>query len=116
MKTKLLWPLYTVLMFPVLALWHTIGWLNGLQQRERLRLLAELSQTRGLLQLLMKQRNGYRWTVEDRKTIRTDLKILWGISPYVILLLAPGGLIALPMLAWWLDRRKSQRTVAVRAR
>jgi hypothetical protein len=105
-----------MLALPLLALWHALVWLNTMQYRERTRLLSELSQTRGLMQLLMKQRNGYHWTTEDRRTIRSHLKTIWGISPYVILLVVPGGLVALPFLAWWLDRRRGQRTEAARAR
>jgi hypothetical protein len=115
-KTKSLKQFLTMLALPLLALWHGLVWLNTMQHRERTRLLSELSQTRGLMQLLMKQRNGYHWTTEDRRIIRSHLKTIWGISPYVILLVAPGGLVALPFLAWWLDRRRGQRTEAARAR
>jgi hypothetical protein len=108
--------LLTVLALPALALWHGLSWLNALQHRERTRLIGELSQTRGLMQLLMKQRNGYRWSAEDRRIIRTHLKTILGLSPYVVLLVAPGGLVALPFMAWWLDRRKGQRTQAVRVK
>jgi hypothetical protein len=115
-KTNLILKFLTVLALPLLALWHAMIWLNTLQNRERARLQSELSQTRGLMQLLMKQRNGYHWTTEDRRIIRLHLKTIWGLSPYLVLLVAPGGLVALPFLAWWLDRRRSQRTEAARAR
>jgi hypothetical protein len=116
MKTKSLRQYLIVLAFPLLVLWHIMGWFNELQHKERARLLGELSQTRGFMQLLMKQRNGYHWTPEDRQAIRAQLRIIWGVSPYVVLLLAPGGMVALPLLAWWLDRRNGQRTAAVRVR
>ncbi|CAN5171595.1 hypothetical protein BH11PSE11_BH11PSE11_18680 [soil metagenome] len=84
-------------------------WLWAMQHRERVRLLGEMSQMRGLLPLLMKQRNGYRWDSADRREMREHLKRLGSISPYVVLFVAPGGLLALPLLAWWLDRRRLKR-------
>lgn len=80
------------------------------QNRERTRLLAEMSQMRGLMELLMKQRNGYRWSETDRRKIRAHLRKLASLSPYVILFVSPGGFFALPVLAWWLDRRRQKRT------
>lgn len=80
-----------------------------LQNRERVRLWDEIAQARGLMPLLMKQRNGYRWTDEDKRKIRAQLGSLASLSPYLVLFLAPGGLLALPLLAWWLDRRRQRR-------
>lgn len=74
-------------------------------------MLAEMSQTRGLLHLLMKQRNGYRWTDVDRKRIKVQLRKLVSLSPYLVLFLAPGGFLALPVLAWWLDRNRPKTDV-----
>ena len=78
----------------------------ALQSRERTRLWDEMTQMRGLLPLLMKQRNGYRWTELDRKRIKVHLHKLVELSPYMVLFVAPGGLFVLPVLAWWLDRRR----------
>ncbi len=61
---------------------------------------------RGLIPLLMKQRNGYRWTDLDRKRIKVQLRKLVELSPYLVLFVAPGGLLVLPVLIWWLDRRQ----------
>ena len=80
-----------------------------MQHRERMHLLAEMSPMRGLLPLLMKQRNGYRWDAADRREIKEHLQKLGSLSPYLILFVAPGGLFALPVLAWWLDRRRLKR-------
>lgn len=77
----------------------------SLQNRERVRLWEEMTQMRGLLPLLMKQRNGYRWTELDRKRIKVHLHKLVELSPYMVLFVAPGGFLVLPVLAWWLDRR-----------
>lgn len=83
--------------------------LADIQKRERIRLAAEMAQTRELMPLLMKQRNGYHWTEDDRKSIKNDLAALKHISPYLILFLAPGGFLTIPILAWWLDRRRLKR-------
>jgi hypothetical protein len=87
----------------------------ALQNRERLRLSLEMAQMRGLMPLLMKQRNGYRWSDVDRKRIGVHLRQLAAMSPYLILFLAPGGLFALPLLAWWLDRRRLRDATARKA-
>lgn len=88
-----------------------------IQNRERTHLLEEMTQMRELMPLLMKQRNGYRWTDDDRRHIREHLRHLARISPYIILFVAPGGLFLLPIMAWWLDRRRLRRNAdAQRAR
>jgi len=79
--------------------------------------LEEMTQIRDLMPLLMKQRNGYHWTHDDRQHIREHLRHLAKISPYIVLFVAPGGLFLLPVMAWWLDRRRIKRnTDAQRAR
>jgi hypothetical protein len=80
-----------------------------LQHRERLRLRDELSATQKLMPLLMKQRNGETWTEEERGKIRAQLHRMAEISPYLVLFVMPGGLFLLPLLAWWLDRRRQHR-------
>lgn len=90
------------------------NWLFSLQNRERTHLLEEMTQMRELMPLLMKQRNGYRWTQDDRQHIREHLRHLARISPYIILFVAPGGLFLLPIMAWWLDRRRLRRNADAR--
>ena len=85
-----------------------------LQHRERTRLVSEMTQVRGLMQLLMKQRNGYRWSEVDRREIRRQLRTLASLGPYMVLFVSPGGFFALPVLAWWLDRRRQKRADPVR--
>ena len=92
----------------------SLGWIWTVQNRERLRLSSEMSDVRGLMQLLMKQRNGYRWTEVDRLKIKAKLRRLASLSPYLILFVAPGGFLALPFLAWWLDRRRLRRAAEER--
>ena len=78
-------------------------------ERERKYVIAELSQVKGLMPLLMKRRNRGRWTPEDLAEIRAKLSRLGSLSWYVAVLLLPGGFFALPAVAWWLDRRRERR-------
>lgn len=94
---------------PMLVTHRSMRVLLELQHRERERLRTEITQARGLMPLLMKQRNGYRWTDDDKRRIRDYLRQLASLSPYLVLLLSPGGFLALPVLAWWLDRRRLKR-------
>jgi hypothetical protein len=69
-------------------------------------LLAEVSHIHGFMQLLMKPRNGMRWSVEDRTAIRVHLRHLTRSLPVLLIFTLPGGSLLLPLLAWFLDRRK----------
>jgi hypothetical protein len=79
------------------------------QNRERKQLLVEMVKMRGLMPLLMKPRNGQRWTVSERTVLREKIRALARVSPYAMVLVLPGSFIALPILAWWLDRRQQIR-------
>lgn len=83
--------------------------LRDLQERERKRLLAEMVQVKGLMPLLMKPRNKQRWTKEDRAELRAHVHRLSDLSPYLVLVVLPGAPLTLPLLAWWLDRRRQHR-------
>ena len=80
------------------------------QQRERDYVLREVLKVKGLMPLLMKQRNGQRWSVAERRELKDTLKALSNISPYLFTLALPGSLLVLPLLAWWLDRRRGRRS------
>jgi len=80
-----------------------------LQNRERVRLRDEMSETQKLVPLLMKQRNGEKWSSDDRREILKGLDRLLAISPYLVLFIMPGGLFLLPLLAWWMDKRRLRR-------
>ncbi|BBI99841.1 hypothetical protein FGKAn22_15340 [Ferrigenium kumadai] len=67
---------------------------------------------RGLMPLLMKHRNGERWSEEERAVLLRDLRALSNLSPYLVPLVMPGGVLLLPVLAWWLDRRHHRRVAA----
>lgn len=87
------------------------GWENmrSMQETQRLYIRHELSQARGLLPILMKRRNGGQWSQEERKQLLRDLRALSNLSPYLIPILMPGGVLMLPFLAWWIDRRRKTR-------
>lgn len=78
----------------------------GLTQREKQHLLGQIQQTRGLMPILMKPRNGQQWSVEDRVELRGHFNRLSRLSPYLVLVVMPGGFLVLPVFAWWLDRRR----------
>lgn len=78
-------------------------------ERERRHMLAEMSQVRGLMPLLMKPRNKMQWTREDKQELKQHLRRLSRMSPYIAVIVLPGGFAMLPALAWWLDRRRVRR-------
>lgn len=82
--------------------------LRELTARERRILTDEIVQVRGLMPLLMKPRNGQRWTQEDKLELSGHLRRLSSISRYLVVLVMPGGVLLLPAFAWWLDRRRSR--------
>ncbi len=86
-----------------------------LAERERKFLLAEMSQVKGLMPVLMKRRNKQKWSAEDVAHIRAQLRRVTRLSPYLVVIVMPGGFVALPVLAWWLDRRRARRTLSAYA-
>jgi hypothetical protein len=94
---------------PAQYLGRSARWVWTLQARERIRLSQEMRAMSGLMPLLMKQRNGYRWSREDKRKIKEQLRHLVHLGPYLTLAVMPGGFFVLPVLAWWLDRRRQKR-------
>jgi hypothetical protein len=86
-----------------------------LAERERKFLLAEMSQVKGLMPVLMKRRNKQRWSEEDLAEIRTQVRRISRLSPYLVIVVMPGGFAVLPVLAWWLDRRRNRRGLSAPA-
>jgi hypothetical protein len=84
-------------------------------KREKKHMLAEIVKVKGLMPLLMKPRNGESWTAEDKTELMGHLKRLSGLSPYFAAVFLPGGFLMLPVLAWWLDRRRVRRIGAAAA-
>ncbi len=86
-----------------------IGRILEAQTRERDYILREVLKARGLMPLLMKQRNGLHWSADERRELRDRLGALTHLSPYLLALAVPGSVLTLPLLAWWLDRRRGRR-------
>ncbi len=88
------------------------GWWRQMvssQRREASRVLAELMETRGVMPLLMKARNGEAWSAAEKAQLLAHLRRVAHLSPYLIALLLPGSVLLLPIYAWWLDRRRLKR-------
>ena len=78
-------------------------------QREKVRVRDELGRLKGAVPLLMKQRNGGKWTPEERNELRTLLRSASNVSPYLLVWALPGSVLILPFLAWHLDTRRKHR-------
>lgn len=87
------------------------GWarVRSMHDTQRMYIYSELSHARDLLPILMKHRNGDRWSKEERKMLVRNLRAVSNLSPYLIPILLPGGVLILPLFAWWLDRRRKRR-------
>ena len=77
--------------------------------REKNRLRLEMEQIRGAVQLLMKQRNGGKWTTQDIHELKKILRSVSSVSPYLLIWVLPGSMLILPFLAWHLDTRRKRR-------
>ena len=77
--------------------------------REKRQILSEFVQVKGLMPLLMKPRNKQQWTPQDKRELMLDLKCLSRMSAYIAVLVMPGGFVLMPVMAWWLDRRRGHR-------
>ena len=88
----------------------------ALMDRERLHMQREFAQVQGLMPLLMKPRNKQKWSPEDRQELSRHMKRMAQLSPYIAVIVLPGGFAILPMLAWWLDRRRGGRPAPVRSK
>jgi hypothetical protein len=80
--------------------------------REKRYMLAEMMEIKGLLPLLMKPRNRQKWTPQDKRELMTHLSHMSKVSPYIAVVMLPGGFFMLPVLSWWLDRRRGKRATA----
>jgi hypothetical protein len=72
-------------------------------------ILEQVLEVKGLMQLLMKERNGQQWNAGEKQEIVRHLRHLSRLVPVLSLFLLPGGSLLLPMLACLLDRRKRRR-------
>ena len=77
--------------------------------REKFRVRNELGQLKDAVPLLMKQRNGGKWTADEREQLRGLLRSASQVSPYLLIWAIPGSMVLLPLLAWFLDVRRKHR-------
>ena len=94
---------------PSSPLQHKLAAVRAMHDTQKLYIRTELSQASGLLLVLMKHRNGEKWTAEERAMLLRDLRAMRNLSPYLIPLVMPGGILMLPLLAWWLDNRRKRK-------
>ena len=77
--------------------------------REKRRFSSELVQMRGAWSLLMKQRNGGKWTSEEKSKLKLMVQSASNVSPYLFIWAIPGSMLLLPFLAWFLDKRRKNK-------
>lgn len=75
--------------------------------------MKDLYHIQGFMRLMMKPRNGQRWTSEDKAEIVLHLKSLASSIPLLLVFTLPGGSLLLPVLAWHLDRRKRRKFLSI---
>ena len=78
-------------------------------QRESRRLRDELAMMKGAWPLLMKQRDGGKWSPEEKARLKVMVRSASAVSPYLFIWAIPGSVILLPFLAWYLDSRRKSR-------
>ncbi len=71
-------------------------------------LLDEALQVEGFMRILMKRRNGSPWTTEERRALAGHLNSMAKAVPALLIFSLPGGIILLPILAWFIDRRQDK--------
>lgn len=81
------------------------------QKRYSRAFVADMLSIRGLMPLLMKHRNGGTWSPQEKVELLSQLRTLSRVSPYLLLLLLPGSALLLPVYAWWLDQRRTRRSL-----
>ena len=85
---------------------------RALSGREAAFLIDEFARLRGLAQLLARYRvEG--WSELVRIELQDHLRRATQLSPYLLFAVLPGSFLALPLLAWWRDRRRMRRAAAV---
>jgi hypothetical protein len=87
-------------------------WFSSLlasNSREKNRMRQEFGKIKGAIPLLMKPRNGSKWTAQDRQELQHMLRAASAVYPYLIIWAVPGSMVLLPFLAWHLDARRKDR-------
>jgi hypothetical protein len=84
--------------------------------REKRRFRDELAQMKGAWPLLMKQRNGGKWTTEEKAELKSMVRSASSVSPYLFIWAIPGSMLLLPFLAWFLDRQRKRKAAQAGAK
>ena len=92
---------------PAAPLWFSSMVAGNNREKNRLRL--EMEQIKGAVPLLMKQRNGGKWSLQDKQALKNILRSLKSLGPYLLIWIIPGSMLILPFLAWYLDTRRKRR-------
>jgi hypothetical protein len=58
---------------------------------------------------LLSRYRGGAWGAGDRAALQDHLRRATLLSPYLVVALLPGSVLALPLVAWWRDRRRARR-------
>ncbi len=106
--TRMLW-----IKMPTTPLWFSSMVAGNKREKNRLRL--EMERIKGALSLLMKQRNGGKWTPQDKGELKKILRSVSSVSPYLLIWVLPGSVLILPFLAWHLDTRRKRRDLGTPA-
>ncbi len=64
--------------------------------REKRRFASELVHIKGAWPLLMKQRNGGKWTADEKTRLKTMVRSASNVSPYLFIWAIPGSMLLLP--------------------
>lgn len=91
------------------------GEARALSGREAGFLISEAAQFRSLLPLLTRTREDRKWSELERAELNGHLRRISTLSPYLVLVLLPGSFLAIPLLAWWRDRRRNRVLVCAPA-
>lgn len=84
-------------------------------RREKTRLRQEVATMKGSVVWLLRQRRQGQWSSQERTQLRQVMRSASSVSPYLVIWVIPGSLLLLPFLAWFIDRRRSQRAQAKEA-
>ena len=108
MAEKIIRPMHANYVVEPRIMWKSL-------QREKEHILSEMLQIKGLMPLLMKPRNKQKWITEDRTELKQHMQRISRLAPYLAVIALPGSFLLLPVLAWWLDRRKNRTKPPVNA-
>ena len=84
-------------------------------RREKTGLRQEVATMKGSVVWLLRQRRQGQWSSQERTQLRQVMRSASSVSPYLVIWVIPGSLLLLPFLAWFIDRRRSQRAQAKEA-